>query len=82
MPFAVAPSDCAQTSHAFAHALLQQKPSTQDPFAQSPLPPGHGWPTTLKQTPVALQVWVPVQLGGSGALVTAAHVPGVAALHD
>jgi hypothetical protein len=41
VPLAVAPSDCAHVSHAPLHALLQQYPLTQSPFAQSLLPLGH-----------------------------------------
>jgi hypothetical protein len=66
--------------HAPVQALLQQKPSTQAPFAQSALPPAQAWPTTSLHAPVPSQVLVPVQLGGSGALSTGAHVPALAAV--
>jgi hypothetical protein len=53
---------------------LQQWLSVQVPVAQ--LPGGvHAWPLFNAQVPVALQVFAPVQLSGSSALVTATQVP-------
>jgi hypothetical protein len=81
VPFAGAPSYCAQTEHVPVHVLPQQKPSTHAPFAQSLLPPGHAWPTTSLHTPLPSHICVPVQVPGSGEFVTGAQTPGFVVLH-
>ena len=52
LPSAVAPSDAAQTSHAPAHALSQQKPSEANPVAHE-APLFDAWPVFSLHAPDA-----------------------------
>jgi hypothetical protein len=53
---------------------VQQRPSTQLPVVQS-VPAAQLLPGVVLHVPAAVQVLLPLQLSGSSALVTAAHVP-------
>src|SRR6185369_6166740 len=74
MPTEPSPS---QASQAPSQARSQQTPSAQAPSAQSASVAQDAAPARL-QTPLALQVWSPAQLSGSGALTTGSHCPVVA----
>src|SRR5262249_50832701 len=75
------PGASAQASHCAVHAVLQHTPSTQNVDAHS-APAKHASPFFFLQAPAALQLLVPVQLSGSGALVIFPHAPRLpATLH-
>jgi hypothetical protein len=64
----------AQLRQDWVQAALQQTPSAQKPLRQSP---GRlqVWPVFFWHWPPAEQLWLPVQLSGSGAPTTLAQVP-------
>ena len=68
-------------SHPPAHAESQQAPSAQFPLAHAEAPVGQDWPFLSLHAPTASQVFRPVQVTGSSALVMLTQAP-VPATHD
>jgi hypothetical protein len=69
-----APVPATQVMQVPEHGPPQQMPSSQTPDRQPP-PFAHGPPNLALHAPAALQVFAPVHVSGSSALMTATHAP-------